>query len=164
MPTLTAPRAGYEGEGMATFSTASNEDTGLGFPMGFRNIRHSDGSSENVPNTTVFIKKIIVTNAGTAATTFRMDDINGTLFKIFLEDTINRQVPGLLNRRPPPTFLVPALDTIYTSEATVIDFPEPGLRAEGNIGVGCESGEGAAAKGVLYYTYAHDTPGPVVGP
>ena len=158
MPSLVRPRAGYIGEGMAHFATASDQDTGLGFPMGARNIRQSDGSLENVDNTTIFIKKIIVTNAGTAATTFRMDDINGTLFKIFLEDTINRQVPGILNRRPPPTFLVPALDSTFSSEATVIDFPEPGLRAEGNIGVGCESGEGAAAKGTYYYTYAHETP------
>ena len=160
MPTLSRPRAGYKGEAMATFISGGTE--GSMIPMGLRNIRESDGTLENVDTTCIFIKKIIVTNIGTAATTFRIEDNNGILFKIFLEDTINRQVPAIRNRRPPPTFLVPALDTIYTSEANVIDFPEPGLRAEGNIGIGYETGEGGDFKGVLYYTYAHNTQDPIV--
>ena len=155
MPSLVRPRAGLKGEAMATF--VANGEEGALIPLGFRNIRQSDGSLENVDVTCVFIKKIIITSTGTAATTFRVEDGNGILFKMFLEDTINRQAPGILNRRPPPTFLVPALDSTFSSEATVIDFPEPGLRAESNIGIGYDTGESGAFKGLLYYTYAHDT-------
>ena len=160
MPSLSRPKAGYVGEGMATQNPLAPVDSGAGPPMGSRNIRMRDCTVENVPTCPIYIHKLMVTHNDdtTAANFFELWDMNGRLFKIYLHSNIFRAVPGIVNRRPPPTFLVKPMDTAFTTKTEIIDFPAPGLRAEGNIGV--IAGVNNTTDTTIYYTYARDTPEP----
>ena len=160
MPTLSIPRAGRRGEGMATQNVTA--PSGPLVPVWLRNIRMSNGTIETVVSQPIFIHKIMITHDDTGDNFFAIQDMNGYVFKMFLHQTDLRQAPGILNRRPPPTFLVEALDTAFTSKTEIIDIPAPGLRAEGNIGI--EAGVNNTTDTTIYYTYASDTADPTPSP
>mgnify|MGYP003144710982 CR=1 FL=1 len=158
MPTLSRARAGYRGEGMATHNATALVDGGLGPAMGARNLRMRDGTVENTPNGPIRIHKIMITHSSLSDNYFELWDINGRLFKMFLHQTDFREAPGILNRRPPPTFLVPPLRSTFTTQTEIIDIPEPGLYAEGNIGVVAQVND--TTDTTIYYTYAQHTAEP----
>ena len=165
MPSLSRPRAGYKGEAMATQNPSAPVDLGAGPPMGSRNLRMRDGTVENIPTYPIYIHKLMVTHTDetTAANFFELWDLNGRLFKIYLHSNIFRAVPAIRNRKPPPTFLVPAMDGAFTTKTEIIDFPAPGLLAEGNVGV--IAGVNNTTDTTIYYTYARDIGEPeVIGP
>mgnify|MGYP005816589071 FL=1 len=141
---------------MATYNTSvASGDPG---PFGLRTIRMSDGSTETVPNTPIFIKKLIVTHADAADNFLAIKDLNGYLFKIFLHQADLREVPGIEDRRNPGEWIVPPMQCAFTTQSDIIDFPEPGLRAEGNISL--EAGINGTTESTIYYTYASNTPDP----
>ena len=162
MPTLSKTRAGIQGEGMATQRASAPFDSGGGGLVvhSHVNIRMRDGSVETAPDVggPLWIKKIMITHDSASDNWWRIEDHNGTLFKMFLHQADLRQVPGIANRRPPPDFLVEALDTAFTSKTEIIDFPEPGLYAEGDLGF--EAGVNSTTDVTIYYTYATPTPEP----
>ena len=127
-------------------------------PVGLRNIRMSNGTIETVVSQPIFIHKIMITHDDTGDNFFAIQDMNGYVFKMFLHQADLRQVPGIANRRPPPDFLVEALDTAFTSKTEIIDFPAPGLYAEGDLGF--EAGVNSTTDVTIYYTYATPTPEP----